>query len=411
MVRSGTNLPRVADYNQGIVLEAIRIVDGISRVEIAESTGLTAQTVSNIVKRLIDRRLVVETDKVVSGGGKPRVMLRANPDSAYAVGVQIDGDETSFIVADLTGRVVSRDRHPTSQELGPSGVIEQVASAIEHIVEKAEIPSDKILGVGVACPGPLDRAKGVVFQPPNLRDWQEVPLKDLLEKKTGYPVTVDNDATAAAIGERWFGGAKSTSNFAFIYAGVGIGAGLFVEDHVYRGTTANAGEFGHISLNPEGPECFCGNRGCVEFYCSPSGLTREVLRRLKRGEPSSLKAMFDSGVERVDFEAVSHAALSGDKLATEELRKSATLLGYGVVNLVNLLDVELVVLGGKGFRDLGQIYKQEIERVLHKRLIARQFRQIKVRLSEAGDDAGALGAASLILYKTYSPQLTGLERI
>lgn len=410
MVRSGTNLPRVADYNQGIVLEAIRVVDGVSRVEIAENTGLTAQTVSNIVKRLIDRGLVVEADKVVSGGGKPRIMLRANPGSAYAIGVQIDGDEISFIVADLTGRVVSRNRQPILQEQGPSGVIDQVANAIKQIVKEAEIPGDKTLGVGVACPGPLDRVKGIVFQPPNLRGWQEVPLKYLLEEKTGYPVVVDNDATAAAIGERWFGGAKSTSNFAFIYAGVGIGAGLFMEDHVYRGATANAGEFGHMTLNPDGPECFCGNRGCVEVYCSPRGLTREIIHRLKQGESSSLKAVFDSGAERVNFEAVRHAALSGDALATEELQKSATMLGYGVVSLVNLLDVELIVLGGKGFRDLGQFYKQEIEQVLHRRLIARQFRKVEINLSEAGEDAGALGAASLVLHRAYSPQLTGLGK-
>ena len=111
------------------------------------------------------------------------------------------------------------------------------------------------------------------------------------------------------------------------------------------------------------------------------------------------------------FQAVEHAALSGDDIVTEELQKSATLLGYGVVNLVNLLDVESVVLGGKGFRNLGEIYKQEIERVLRRRLIARQFRKIEVRLSEAGEDVGALGAASLVLHKAYSPHLAGLDKV
>lgn len=411
MLRSGTNLPRVADYNQGIVLEAIRVVDGISRVEIAENTGLTAQTISNIVKRLMDLGLVIEADKAVSGGGKRRVRLRANPDSAYAIGVQIDGNETSFIMVNLTGQVVARDRQPTSHEQGPSGVIEQVATSIKQIIKKTEIPTDKILGIGVACPGPLEQTRSIVFQPPNLPGWQEVPLKELLERKTDYSVVVDNDATAAAIGERWFGRAKSTSNFAFVYTGVGIGAGLFLEDHVYRGTTANAGEFGHMTLNPNGPECFCGNRGCVEVYCSPRGLTRAVKQRLERGEPSSLKTAFDDETGNLVFQAVEHAALSGDNIATEELKKSATLLGYGVVNLVNLLDVESVVLGGKGFRNLGEIYKQEIERVLQSRLIARQFRNTEVRLSEAGEDVGALGAASLVLHKAYSPHLAGLDKV
>lgn len=411
VLRSGTNLPRIADYNQGVVLEAVRVADGISRVEIAQNTGLTAQTISNIVKRLIDRGLVIEADRAVSNGGKRRVRLRANPDSAYAVGVQIDGDETSFVIANLTGQVVARHRQPTFHEQGPLATIEQIATSIKQIVEKAEIPDDKTVGVGVACPGPLDHTRSIVFQPPNLPGWQEVPLQELLERKTGYAVVVDNDATAAAIGERWFGGAKSTSNFAFIYAGVGIGAGLFLKDHVYRGASANAGEFGHMTLNPNGPECFCGNRGCIEVYCSPQGLTQSVKQRLKQGEPSSLRTAFDNVMENVDFQAVEYAVLSGDNVAIEELQKSATLLGYGVVNLVNMLDVELVVLGGKGFRCLGDIYKQEIEHVLQSRLIARQFRKIEVKLSEAGEDVGALGAASLVLHKTYSPHLAALSKV
>ena len=411
MLRSGTNLPRIADYNQGVVLEAVRVGDGISRVEIAENTGLTAQTISNIVKRLIDRGLVIEADKSVSSGGKRRVRLRANPDSAYAVGVQIDGDETSFVIANLTGEVVARDRQPTFHKQGPLGTIEQVAASIKQIVEKAEVPADKTVGVGVACPGPLDHTRSIVFQPPNLPGWQEVPLQELLERRTGYAVVVDNDATAAAVGERWFGEAKSTSNFAFIYAGVGIGAGLFLKDHVYRGATANAGEFGHMTMNPNGPDCFCGNKGCIEVYCSPRGLTQSVKQRLEQGEPSDLRTAFDNKIDNIDFRAIEQAALSGDNITIEELHKAATLLGYGVVNLVNMLDVELVVLGGKGFRRLGDIYKQEIERVLQNKLIARQFREIEVKLSEAGEDVGALGAASLILHKTYSPHLADLSKV
>ncbi len=407
-MKRGTNLPRIADYNQGIVLEAIRISDGTSRVEIAESTGLTAQTVSNIVKRLTERGLVIELDRVASGSGKPRVMIRANPDSSYAVGVQIDGDDTSYVLADLTGGVVSRERQLTPQA-GPRSVIEQVAGSVERIVDGAGISAEKMLGMGVACPGPLDPVKGVVTRPPNLLGWKEVPLKDRLEEATGYPVLVDNDATASAIGERWFGGAKSTSNFAVIYAGVGIGAGLFIEDHVYRGSTANAGEFGHLSLNPDGPECFCGNRGCVEVYCSPKNLTLSVLRRLENGEPSSLRTKYETNPRSVDFLAVSEAALAGDELAAGEVRNSARLLGYGAVNLVNLLDLEMIVLGGKGFRDLGALYQKDIEYAIRSHSITRQLRKIEVRLSEAGEDAGALGAASLVLHKAYYPQLARLD--
>ena len=409
-MRSGTNLPRVRDYNESVVLEAIRVGDGVSRVEIAHRTGLTAQTVSNIVKRLLDMGLVEEGGTTRSDGGRRRVTLRINPQARYAVGVQVDGDETCFVIIDLSGRVVVRTRNATHAERGPFPIIDQIAQSVAELVIQANVASDKILGLGLACPGPLDHRRGVVFDPPNLPGWHEVPLAEALKSKTGYPVIVDNDATAAAIGERWASGARGTRNFAFVYMGVGVGAGVFIEDHIYRGSTTNAGEFGHVLLNPRGPACSCGSRGCVEAYCAPRSVIESVTERLSKGETSVLAGPGDRESARLDFSTICKAAKAGDVLAMEEVRKSAESLGYGVVSLINMLDVELIVLGGSGFRDADGIYRDEVQRVVEERIMARDRRTVRVELSRAGEDAGAVGAASLLLDATYSPRLGVLTR-
>jgi predicted NBD/HSP70 family sugar kinase len=400
-MRRGTNLPWVRDFNQGVVLEAIRLGGGVSRVEIAHTTGLTAQTVSNIVRRLLADGLVVEG----SNGGQRRVPLHVNPKAHFAIGVQIDVDETSFVVLDLGGTVV-HTRRASERTEGPSKVVQRVAESVGALLDDAAVDREKVLGIGVACPGPLDHRTGVVFHPPNLAGWGRVPLADALSDGTGYPVIVDNDATAAAVGERWAGGARGVRNFAFIYVGVGIGGGLFLEDHVFRGATTNAGEFGHITLDPDGPPCSCGSRGCVEAYCAPKGIAAAVESRIRAGESSAL-----AGRTGLRFADVCRAAGDGDGLALDELRRAAWRMGCGVVSLVNLLDVELIVLGGRSMRSVGDIFRGEVERVVAERAMASDLRPMRVELSRVGEDAAAVGAAALVMHTAFAPRQAGLERV
>lgn len=406
--RGGTNLPQVRDYNQSVVLEAIRVASGISRIELAQSTGLTAQTVSNIVKRLINQQLVIEVGRGTSGGGKPRTRLRVNAAAGYSIGMQLDRDETSLVLVDLNGAVVCHLRTPTEQEHGPLRIIEQLADGVDSLVRESHIAPELLLGIGIAVPGPLDHVQGIIYEPPNLTGWNEVPLKALVEARVGYPVVVDNDATAAAIGERWTGGARTARNFAFVYIGlgIGIGAGLFIENRVYRGSTTNAGEFGHINVDPVGPPCSCGSNGCLEIVCNTQTLVAAVQQQLANNQPSSLQA--HEHPEQLSYKDICRAVLSGDDLAVRSTRQMAQIVGRAVVGMVNLLDIELVVLGGKALRDIGSIYQQEIQQVLNDTMVARKRRKVQVELSRVGEDAAAVGAAALVLYECYTPQLLGL---
>lgn len=405
-MRNGANSLRIRDHNRQVVLEAIRARGGKSRAEVAARTGLTEQAISKIVKRLLGEGLVVEAgsgEAPFPGRGRPPIRIRVNPDAGYAVGVQVDRDEISAILLDLVGGVRARVKEEAPG--GPLETVGRVVRMVEETIEVSGVDRTKILGLGVACPGPLDPVAGIVHEPQGMPGWKEVRLKEWLEERTGFAVAVDNDAVAAAVGERWTGKARGVRSFAFVYLGWGIGAGLFVDGQVYRGATGTAGEIGHIPLDPDGLECECGSRGCLTRYCSPRDVARAVERRLRRGEASSLAVSHEP--EGIDFAAVSEAALAGDRLALEEIEGSGRMLGNALLGLTNALDLEMVVLGGKGFGELGDVYMREVRRAFDERLLYRDRRRIALEASEAGEDAGAVGAASLVLHATYASPLSG----
>lgn len=400
-MQMGTNLPKVGSYNRAVVLEAIQASDGISRVEIAASAGLTAQTVSVIVRKLLEDGLVVEDGSEPSTGGKRRTILRLAPAAGYAIGIHFDPGEISYVLADLAGRPLVRLHRPV-REGPPEAVVKQMSRTARRLLKDAGIPDTKVLGIGLASPGPLD-AKGVIVNPPRLPGWDQVPIKALLEASTGFPVTVDNDATAAAIGERWAGTARSTPSFVYLYLGTGIGGGMFLDGQIYRGRSLNAAELGHITVVPDGPECYCGNRGCVEAVCCPSAIEAAVRERLALGAASVLTP------RRLTHARVCTAAAAGDALALEVIGEVAARLADAAVSIVNMLDIDLLVLGGPALREVGQTYRDVIARAVSSRALARRLHAVRVETSPVAD-AAAIGAASLVFHATYAPRIDTLIR-
>ncbi|QNK79252.1 ROK family transcriptional regulator [Nakamurella sp. PAMC28650] len=404
----GANLPLVSSYNRSVVLDAIRSAHDLSRVELAAMTGLTGATVSNIVRRLIDEQYVVEMGQSASTGGKPRTLLRINPTGGYAVGVQIDVDTTTSVLTDLLGAPLGRQRTAAGQTSRPATVIAHVARDVRRLVQDAGIDPRRVVGVGVATPGPIDHARGMVLNPPNMGRWQNVPLREELERLLHpWPVLVDNDATVAAMGERWAGGALSSNNFACIYMGTGIGAGIFVGGQVCRGTSSNSGEIGHISLDPLGELCFCGNRGCVELFSAPPAVVAAARARVGAGTGAALRLTGTS--VRQDYARIGQAVQRGDPLAVELISRAADFLGYAVVTLTNLFDLDLVVLAGPAFARVGPLFLHAVQRELAAKSLARDSHAVEVRLSEIAEDVGSIGAASLVLHSEFAPRLISLK--
>jgi predicted NBD/HSP70 family sugar kinase len=405
---SGANLPRVGSYNFNVVLSSIQASDGISRVEIAKTTRLTAQTVSVIVRRLIEQGIVRESGSLPSAGGKPRKTLRINPTAAYAVGIHFDPIEMSIVVVDMTGQALAHSHHEISPVLDPEALIDQGAQVAHKLLANLGITHDRVLGVGAACPGPIDQSQGLITSPPRRDRWTEVPIKKLLKHYAGFDVIIDNDANAAAIGERWAGHGRTASDFAFLYLGTGIGGGMFLSNNIYRGVSLNAGEFGHLVVEPNGTPCYCGNRGCLEAMCSPAAIRKNVHAELALGRASTLAHLYQKDPALVDHTTICLAAVENDYVARRVIDRVAEYLADCAVIIANALDVDLLVIGGKGVSHVAEIYRDKVSEFLRTRPLARKTHTMRVAISDMSSDGAALGAASLVLHAAFAPDTAHL---
>lgn len=272
----GTNLAHLGDFNQAVVLDAVRRApDGVSRTVLRDQTGLAAQTVSNIVRRLLDAGMVVESGKQTRGPGKPRTIVKLDPDGGYAAGVHLDPAVITCVLLDLAGATRARAAIPTPLDTDPHRIIALVADQVRRLVDESEIDRGRIAGIGIATPGPIDEDASEVVDPPLLFGWHRVPFRRILAEETSLAVESGKDTAAVAIGEMW-AGSDTADDFVFFYVGTGFGVGVVHAGEVVRGTSGNAGEIGHIIVDPDGPPCECGLRGCLSACCMPSNLVREA---------------------------------------------------------------------------------------------------------------------------------------
>ncbi len=405
MARRGANQPSVGGYNEAVVLDQIRRSHGHSRVELADATGLSAQTVSNIVQRLLEAGIVEEAGRTSSGRGKPRTTLRLVGTSRYAVGVHLDPGVLSVVVLGIDGDVVARNTRATPDPHDPSRTVGVVTRDIEKVIVDSGIDRDRIVGVGIAAPGPIDAARGVIVDPPNLAGWHRVPLRDAIAKETGLAVMLDKDVTAAAVAEKWVAPPGDVQNFAFLYLGTGLGVGLVIGDEVVRGGSGNAGEIGHIVTDPDGLPCGCGMRGCVAVSCAPAPVVEEAERLgvLPAGRAGSDPLSIDAALT-----ALVALADGGDVGAQDLLRRAGARVARALAVVSNLLDVDRVVLGGPLWDRVAPWYSATIPDALEQLRVARDMHPVTVSGTALGSDVGAIGAACLILDEALTPRTTSL---
>ncbi|MGP6172085.1 ROK family protein [Microbacterium sp. A204] len=392
-------------FNRSVILEAVRRSgEGLSRTELVEATGLSAQTVTNITRRLLDERFIEEAGRTVQGPGKPRTTLRLNPTSRVSIGVHLDPAIMTFVLLDLTGAVIARvtRRMPADD---PRRIIAAMADEIEQLIVAEDIDRSVITGIGVAAPGPLDAGHGTVVDPPKLHSWHRVPLRDALAETTGLRVILEKDTTAAAVAELWTGDHQPDSSFLLIYLGIGIGAALVIDGDVVRGASGNAGEIGHIIVDPDGPECACGQRGCVEVVCTPQAI-------IERAERVGVFAddRVGSDPESVDsrFTDLCDRAAGGDRGATEILEEATGYLSVLISALTNMLDVDCVVLGGPFWTRVSSLDLSLLPQLLERQSATRAVRTLPVRGAVIGDDVGAVGAGCVVLDEVLSPRAEAL---
>lgn len=311
------------------------------------------------------------------------------------IGVDLGGTNIRVAAISLQGEVLNRRKVPTDPQNGKDLVIRRLVTMLQETLGRETAEGRKPLALGIGVPGVIFIRKGIVVSSPNLPDWVKVPLKQIIRKEIPLPVVVENDANAAAYGEKWVGAGRGANSMICITLGTGVGGGIILDGSIWHGEDGMAAEVGHTTVNPEGPQCKCGNTGCVEVYASASGIVREVQRRLTR-EDSILKKSFQGREDIFTAKDVFRAAKAGDPVCLRVIQQMGHYLGIGIANLVNIFNPELIVLSGgvtAAWKDFMPRVKEEV-RVRAFEVPRERARIVRAKL---GDHAGIIGAAGVAL--------------
>jgi predicted NBD/HSP70 family sugar kinase len=363
-------------------------------------TGLTEAAVSMTVRRLLDEGLIVETGRTPTGG-KPRTLLRLDPAARLAVGIHLDEDVTTYVLTGQTGGVISRMTRPSTAGVERAAVLEALVADVGLLVDGSGVERARCLGIGLVWPGPHGDRISLSDAPPHLRGDYGDDLDQRLAAATGWPVLVENDATAAAVGEYWVARLSPDRAFAALYMGGGIGAGIIIDGVALRGTQANAGEFGHLCLQVDGPECWCGGRGCLEALAGPAVVAAAALADPVAAAEAGLVVSGAPRSAAVDFAAIARAARAGAPACLALLDDSARYVAAAAETVVNLLDIDLLVLTGPGFAAASFVYGPAITTRIAAADARTWHRSVTVTVSLAAATASATGAAALVLQSSH----------
>jgi predicted NBD/HSP70 family sugar kinase len=383
----GTNLEHAHLLNQRVVLEAIRLRGPVSRVDVARETRLTNQTIFNIVDGLRRADLVRKSGRKLSDRGQPAALFEINPDGTFSIGLHMERDHLAAVLIDLNGRIRTRAYRP-DYFATPEDARKQALKAIRELRNKYS--NKRISGLGIALPGPVDSKTGKVISMPNFPGWEQFDVQSYFQEKTGLTVLVDNDATAAAIGESWCGVGRTVRSFFYIYMGFGVGGGIILDGQPFRGSRGNSGEIGHIIVDrsKRAKRCGCGKVGCLE--------TRTSLRSL-------YQHLGDQLLGNDTFSQLTELFQSGNDSLFEWLERATYFVTVTLRDLQLLFDPEAFVIGGHLPQPLLSYICECCARSIESANPAQGTNNPKILQGLLNDEAAAIGAAALPTHSLITP--------
>jgi len=310
------------------------------------------------------------------------------------VAVDIGGTKIMVALFSADGKILVKKVLPTLANEGVYTIVERLYSAIIAVLDSKNISLVELDAICIACAGGIDVVRGVVETPsPHLPGWANLPLADIISKKTGVVTYLINDASAAALGEQRYGIGKGIKNLVLLTLGTGIGGGIIIDGELYLGARGAAGELGHMTVEAHGPRCGCGNIGCLEILASGTAIASDAVGRLRRGDKSVLITMSEGHSDKISAEMVGKAAQNGDKLSQDVIAQAAYYLGVGMVNIVNIFDPEMVVIGG-GISGLGEMIIAPGRKMVAAQAFSISARKVRIVTGQLGNEAGIYGAAA-----------------
>ena len=310
----------------------------------------------------------------------------------HVLAADVGGTNTRIAVVTKDGEILALLKKSTHCKDGKDEMIRFLVSTAKETIEKSRLSIKDICGMGIGFPGPLNAETGMIFNPPNLIGWNNVPLKDILEEKLKLPVSIENDANLAGLGEWWKGTGEGTNSLVCITLGTGVGGGIILNGEIWHGASWIAGEIGHTTVIRDGMKCTCGNNGCLEAYASARGIVERANIALSENRDKD-KSQLITNLKQLD-----ELVLQGNETILNVIKETGVILGIAVANIANLLNPDIVVLFG-GVTNLGENLLKPLKEEVKKRAFEKATESLRIETSKLGDNGGILGAAKSILSK------------
>ena len=388
----------IREPNEVRILRLVRDSGEISRVEIAKACNLNKAYVSELVAKLIQSGFLEETGRLVTNGkvGRKRMLLRFLPLAGLVAGVDVGMTHATVLLIDLNAAVLQKKTFQYSLKTSLADVMATVVETISGLLNAAEYPQSRLVGIGVGVQGLIDYRKNTLMVSHNKKSWEEGSLSVALESKFEVPVYIENDVKAMTLGEYLLGSAKGAANLVYLFIGDGLGAGIMINSHLHRGFTSSAGEIGYTELEPASyfkehfPLLYNGQQIFGQILTDAS-----IVESYRRNGT-------EAGTEELSVSRIAEMGMRGDHIAQQIFEECTSLLSVLCISLINTLNPELIIIGGQ----IAQYYPKVIDLVrekIHKDLLPVPAEAVQVRAATKGESAVALGAASLVLYEMFEP--------
>lgn len=315
-----------------------------------------------------------------------------------AIGVDLGGTNLRAALVNTEGEIITRATCPTDAQKGPEWVIKNIIELVNTLLGERTNETEKIEGIGIGAPGPLNPVTGIVIKAPNLPGWENVHLRDKVAEAVQIPVRIENDANVAAYGEYWKGAGQNSKVMICLTLGTGVGGGVIIDGKIFRGSRFLGAELGHTTIKYDGLRCSCGSIGCLEAYVSATGIVARTKMAISSGTKTILTDMINNDMSKLTAELVYRAAISKDTLAQNIMEETGWLLGIGISSLANIFNPDVVVIGG-GVSKAGDMILAPAREVVRKRAMPGIAEQVQILPAVLGEDAGCIGAAGIILRK------------
>lgn len=379
------------------ILNLIRSNGSITRTEVAAELCLSKSTGTVYANKLLEARILKEEP----GSTKKRTTLKINESAGVILGIDLDDTSLSISLCDLDAKIVDSSIVGMDIKIGSAEVMRRIFAEVDNLLERNDIKKNTLLGVGMGVPGGVDMNSGFLIAPPDMPGWGKFEIRKTLEDHFGCPAVADNDANIMALGEKTSGFGKNCDNFLFVKIGTGIGAGFFINNHLYHARSACEGDIGHIPVEGEEVLCRCGKRGCLEAVAGAAAIAKKAEEKAKNGESVLLAEMLKQNGS-IDCHMVGSAASQGDPASIMIINEAGRNIGKVLAGVVNFINPPLIVIGGS-VSTLGEMFLASIREVIYARSTVAATTQLQIKRSERVEEIGMLGASEMALAEVFSP--------